>query len=961
MGSGIAAPWRRSIGRLGIQFREGEVRPAIVLFLMFFLLITFQYTTKSVRQSTFINSLGAEKLPWVYLFVAVSSYPFLRIYSRFADRMHRHSLIAATCALTAVSMTLFWWLYQYSWPWVAFVFYVWISITTVMMVSQFWSFSNHLFDARQAKRLFAFVGAGGLLGGVAGGQVAKLATNLVGTRNALVVAAGVLFIVVGLIWLTQRMHSVGDERTAGASGLARLDQAKGGFELLRQSKHLQGIASIMVLTVVVAQIVDLQFSWAVQESTTSLDQRTAFFGNFYSVMGIVAFLFQLVFTARIHRTLGVGAAMRILPVMMAIGTFALIGAAGSFPEMLLAAAVVLKVGENGVRYSLDQATRELLFLPIPSRARLKAKAFIDVFVQRAAKGLAALLLLPVTFELLTPPQAGWISLALIVLWIGATIVMRRQYVESFRAGLKRKAVADDQVDLSDATTLALVMQSLGSVEPRQVLHALRLLQKQGRERLVPPLLLYHDNAGVRRATLRILADADRRDALPLVERALSDPDAGVRVDAVATLARLQRRDVSALMEPYLDAGDPGLVAAAVVSLSNCDAEVLRARALDSLRQLMLMEDPEARAEAAKALGYLQDPSSTSALIELLRDDDPEVVRHAVDAVRRRVLRQGPEPVLAPSLISLLDNRRLKHEARRALVAFGEPVIPALSHFMNSSDERPWVRRALPRTIALINGPAAVRALARSLDTSDRFLLRKVIESLDEIVAASGDARPHGREIADAVSAESQKYFRALAALQALGAVEKARSMGPLLSWDSEEYQPTLLEKLLAERMADCIRNVFGLLALLHDRVQILDAHRSIISGNAALHMNAIEFLDNVLNGPEKRAIMAAIDEQSVDERVQRARKLFGFAVLNRLDVLAELIDQCDGNDGEASAWGAAALYEVYSSRTARLYPNVARIRNAVGADQLVRETAEWVSRRIDGAAGIQNRGKVTGA
>ena len=67
MATGIAAPWRRTIGRLGIQFREGEARPAILLFLMFFLLITFQYTTKSVRQSTFINSLGAEKLPWVYL------------------------------------------------------------------------------------------------------------------------------------------------------------------------------------------------------------------------------------------------------------------------------------------------------------------------------------------------------------------------------------------------------------------------------------------------------------------------------------------------------------------------------------------------------------------------------------------------------------------------------------------------------------------------------------------------------------------------------------------------------------------------------------------------------------------------------------------------------------------------------------------------------------------------------
>jgi ATP:ADP antiporter, AAA family len=953
MASGIAAPWRRFVGRMGVQFREGEARPAIFLFLIFFLLITFQYTTKSVRQSTFINSLGAEKLPYVYLFVALSSYPFLRIYSRFADRMRRHTLIAATCALTGASMAVFWWLYQYPWAWVAFLFYVWISITTVMLVSQFWSFSNHLFDARQAKRLFAFVGAGGLLGGVVGGQVAKFATTLVGTRHALAVAAVLVFMVVGLIWVTHRRYAGSEERTSGAAGLARLDQAKGGFELLRQSKHLRAIAAIMVLTVVVAQVVDLQFSWAVQESTTTLDQRTAFFGNFYSIIGIVAFLFQLVFTARIHRTLGVGVAMRILPVLMGIGTIAIIGAAGAGPELLLGAAMLLKMGENGVRYSLDQATRELLYLPIPAKARLKAKAFIDVFVQRAAKGLAALLLLPVTFEILTPPQAGWISLGLIVVWLATTVVMRRQYVESFRAGLKHKALTHGQVDLSDATTLELVMQSLGSTEPRQVLHALRLLQKQNREKLVPPLLLYHEHAAVRRATLRILADADRQDALPLVERCLSDVDAGVRVDAVSALAQLRRRDVAALMTPHLESHDPGIVAAAVVALSASHDEQLRERARASLRELMLMGEPEARSEAAKALGYLRDPMATSALIELLADQDTRVVREAVDAVRRRVLRQGPEPVLAPALISLLDNRRLKHEARRALIAFGDPVIPALTHFMNSPDERPWVRRALPKTIALIYGPAATAALTRSLSTSDRFLLRKLIESLGEIAEAGGDISPHAREIVGCVSAEAEQYFRALSALQALGSVEKAHGVGPLLSWDDDEHQPTLLERLLAERMTESVGNIFGLLALLHDRMHILDAHRSVISGNAGMHTNAIEYLDNVLPAAEKRVVMPVIDEQSVGERLQLGQKMFGIAAATRLDVLAGLVEQCAVADADASSWGAAALYEVYSTRAARLYPDVAKVRSAASADSLVRETAEWVSLRIAAAAGAQ--------
>ena len=942
---------RRAFSRFGVHLQQGEAGPAILLFLTFFLIITFQYTTKSVRQSTFINSLGAERLPYVYLFVALSSYPFLRIYSRFADRMRRDTLIVATCIFTAATMVGFWWLLEYSWQWVPFAFYVWISITTVMLVSQFWSFSSHVFDPRQARRLFAFIGAGGLLGGVIGGQVAKFATRLVGTRYALLVAALLLFFLAVAIWLTRRMHAVDDTRVAGSTGLARLDEARGGFELLRQSPHLKGIAAIMLLTVVVAQVVDLQFNWAVQQSTTSLDQRTAFFGNFYSIIGIMAFAFQLIFTARIHRRLGVGFAMRVLPVSMGVGTIAIIAAAAAAPELILAAALILKTGENGVRYSLDQATRELLFLPIPSRSRVKAKAFIDVFVQRAAKGVAALLLLPVALGFMTAPQAGWISLALIVVWLAFTVATRRHYIDSFQAGLKRRSVVTGAVDLSDSTALELVVQALGSTDPHQVIHALRLLQKNNRAKLVPPLLLYHDSAPVRRAALRLLATAERLDALPLVERCLSDTDSGVRAEAVAAIAALRKTDASSLMAPYLDSTEPSLVSAAVVAIYNHGDDGMKRRADHALEQLLADDDAAARIEAAKALGAVSMPGETHALTSLLADRDPGVVRAAIVSVRRRVMAKGTSPIYIAPLISLLDNRRLKHDARAALVAFGEPVIPALLHFMNSADERMWVRRAIPKTIAMIGGSAATAALASSLrSASDPFLRRKLIEGLGTATSEVGDLGPNERDIAAAVDTESARYFRALAALTALGSIAQARMAGPLVLWDEEKYAPTLLDRLLSERMSDAVDNLFGLLALLGDRRHLTDAHRSITSGQPGLVGNAVEYLDNTVAPALKRLVLPVVEDHPLEERLQAGRRLFSIEVRSRLDVLAELVEESFSQESDGSGWGAAALYEVYASRTARLYPAVDRVRGSELADSLSRETAEWIAGRIDTAA-----------
>jgi AAA family ATP:ADP antiporter len=944
-GSGFSSLWR--------PFRPGEARPAIFLFISFLLIITFQYTTKPVRQSTFINVLGAERLPYVYLFIAVISYPFLRAYGRIADRTRRDTLIFATCAITAATMVGFWWLFQFTWPLVSFAFYVWISITVVVLVSQFWSFATHVFDPRQAKRLFAFVGAGGLLGGALGGQIARLATTYVATRYALLVAAALLVAVAVLVRVNRRLPRAADEsRAAGTNGLAALDQAGSGLGLLRQSRHLQWLAAITVLTVIVGQIVDLQFNWAVQRATTSLDQRTAFFGNFYTITGLVAFAFQMVFTSRILRTLGVGFSIRVLPVTVAAGTIGLIAAVTAAPELLLAAVLVLKAGENGVRYSLDQSARELLYVPIPARARLRAKAFIDVSVQRAAEAAAAVLLLPVTFGLMTPAQASSMSLALIGVWVAVTAAARKEYVDSFRAGLKKGQVVPQSLDLSDATALEVVLQSLGSGDARQVVHALHLLQRHD-PRLVPAMLVHHDAPAVRRATLRVLAAADRVDALPLVERCLADADAGVRSEAVSALAALSRTDVRSLMLPHLTADDPGLVSAAIVSLANGDDEELRTQAESALRSLIASNRAVARAEAAKAIGHLKSNGYGEALTLLLEDRDAQVVRESIAAVRRRVFRHGPNPMHAPALISLLDNRRLKHEARRALVAFGETVIPALVHFMNSSDERLWVRRALPKTIAMIGGRSAVVALTASLRVAtDSILIRKLIESLATVTESNADLAPHMRDIVSAVAARSAEYFRALAFLTSLGAMQSARLSGPLVVWDEERYQPSLLEQLLAESMASSLRNLFGLLALLDDRTHVRDAYRSIMSGDRALAAHAVEYLDNVLSSEVKAYVLPIIDELSLEDRLRTAQERFGIAVQSRLEVLSHFLNGCLRDRGEDASWGAAALYEVYTTRTTTLYPQIDDVRASDEADPLARETAEWVSRRLGASTGV---------
>ncbi|MEJ2084938.1 MAG: MFS transporter [Acidobacteriota bacterium] len=941
--------WRRVFKRVGIDVRQGEWRPALLLFLCFFLIVAFQYSTKSVRQSTYVRGLGAANLPWVYLAVALCSYPVLRLYSKLADRIRRHHLMAVTCGLIAASMVVFFWLFQFEWPWVPFALYVWISIAYVMNISQFWSFSSHVFDPRQAKRLFGFIGAGGLLGGVAGGQLAGFVSGLVETRTNFLVAATLLLLVAVLILATEHAYPVDASTVAGTSGDSAGAHSRGGFELIKSSKQLRYIAVLMTLSVVVAQVVDIPFNWTVEQSTQNLDDATRFFGNFYSVMNIAAFIFQLFFTSRIHRLAGVGPAMRFLPIVVALGSTAVLLAFYLVPRALLGAVLGLKMGENGTRYSLDQSTRELLFLPVPSKTRIKAKAYIDVFVQRGAKGIASLILLPVTpaIGLISPPVlATWMAFPLIVLWLFVARYAYNEYVRSFRSGLKQRSVDTEvPINMADISTLSLLVQALGSSDRRQVLQSLELLSSNRRSNLVPPLLLYHEDAVIRRRTLTILAEAGRVDALPLIERALSDDDPDVRAEAVEVLAALHGDDACELMLAKLSEKDPGVRAAALACLANqCEEEMLEA-ATSTLEDLLSDADGDVRCEGAKALGAIYEPRFQTRLINLLYDSDTDVVQEAIAAIRRRVARDGYNPLYVPTLVSLLQNRKVRHEAREALVAFGEPAIPALTHFMGDPDEPLWVRRALPMTIAKIGTLAAAKALTdRLVEGWDEFQRRKLIialTALPEQIRRSID----GVLLQEQIGVEATKYLQTLADLNALGLSSKGQMKGPLVDWDSETLDPSLVERLLGEKLETHLDNMFGLLAIQFPQRHVWAAHRSLVSGSRVLINNALEYLDNTLSGEIRQHVFSVIDDRPLADILQFAARHYGVQRAGREATMARMLQESNHPNTQENHLALATLYLVRTERLEGLYSVVKDLLNRA-ADPFVNETVTWVAERV---------------
>ncbi len=328
-------------------------------------------------------------------------------------------------------------------------------------------------------------------------------------------------------------------------------------------------------------------------------------------------------------------------------------------------------------------------------------------------------------------------------------------------------------------------------------------------------------------------------------------------------------------------------------------------------------------------------------MQLLYDGDPEVVRGAISAIRRRAAHDPFSPVYVPSLVALLASRRLKQEAREALVALGEPVVPTLVHFLKDPDEQPWVRRAIPKTLARIESDDGIEGLLEALPSEDdSFLRRKLIEALAGLPVERQGAVPRDR-VESEIHREARRYFDSLATLCSLGLPRRGGVVHGLVSWQDEE--PSLLERLLAERMEQCASSLFELLTLLYPARDIRAAEATLLQGPAALKGHSLEYLDNTLQGVVKRDTLLVVGDDPLAEKMRRAESLFGVRATSKVEALETLLSHT--GEGDRSKLVTGALYTVHAERVSELFPRSEQLAEE-SSDRFVRETATWVMVRI---------------
>src|SRR5262245_4933258 len=688
--------------RWSLQFFEGsfDIRRQelgrVLLMSTYLLLVIASYSiTKAVRDSLFVTQIGPAQLPYVYLLIAGAMGLLSIGYSRSINRIGLYRLIRTTSFIAISNLLLFWLVFRSNSAVWFYVLYVWGSLFGAVTASQFWLLATHVFNPREARRVFSWIGVGGILGGVFGGALTNRMAHWLGTESLLIVCSGMMAATVVLLRRVAHMNAgaelnatVANPETSKQDRSPHSEETAGQtlFQQVRSSRHLTMMVCLLTIAVIVEAFIDYEYKFVAKQSIASKDQLTAFFGSITFYIGIFSLLFQMLATNRILKRFGVGWAILLLPLGL-MGAFL---ALAMRPALWTAA--LLQLVDGGFSDSVHRAGMELLYLPVPPQTRNAVKGFIDMFVDRAGRAAGAVLLLLFTAVLaLSIPSLSIIASIFVAGWIAMAVVVKREYLHSFRQGLEKKAIEPESLDLGevDRATMRTLLLLLSSDDERQVLYALDLLSNT------------HPNRW--------------RDH---VNRLIQHPSSAVRAKTLAVLAGWN---------------DPAI--ARDEFIHHPDYETARIATAVALR-----------------LQWTNSARNRALLNNLLYDRSIAVVREAI--VTAGVIRYSEA---VPFLTEKLADNRFRREARHALLQFGDAIIPDFVQRLSNDAEDPVIRRRIPKALALSGKQSAALALIERLHRLDFHLDYSVLKALNRMRTTSPDVIINEDLVRAAINKERNEY------------------------------------------------------------------------------------------------------------------------------------------------------------------------------------------------------------
>jgi AAA family ATP:ADP antiporter len=313
-----------------VPVRPGETLPMLLATAYGFSILFAYYLLRPVRDEIGAADRGNLQLLWTAVFIVMLL--GVPLYSAAAARLRRGVFIPLANRFFAANLIAFYLalvlLPESARLWIDRVFYVWVSVFALFVVTVFWGLVVDLFRDEQGKRLFGFITVGSSLGGIVGSASTALLAPHVPVFLLL------LFAVLSLEAASQLARALDRRAEQTPATLKREPEARiggnawSGIGPVFRSPALRNIALWILLMTFASTILYFVQAHLVGEAITDRALRRAFLARLDLAVNSLTIITQALLTARILRCIGVGATLAVLPAVAALG-FITLGSAST--------------------------------------------------------------------------------------------------------------------------------------------------------------------------------------------------------------------------------------------------------------------------------------------------------------------------------------------------------------------------------------------------------------------------------------------------------------------------------------------------------------------------------------------------------------------------------------------------------------------------------------------------------
>ena len=474
------------------EVRAGEGPLTLLMAFNIFLLLTSYYLIKPVRDALILAEGGAEAKSYLAAAMAVLLFFLVGGYAKLVSRFERTRLVTVVTGIFIACLIAFWAMGRAGLPYLGYAFFIWVGIFSVMVIAQFWSYANDVYNNESGKRLFPLVAFGGSVGAAAGAWFADRLLDYFSVMEMLLWAAALLLACIALtnvisrkVWGKAVMEARQRELSAKAQtrreSPSKAEKESLGFDLLFRHKYIGFIALLVLVLnlvntnggyildtlvedlgitqaqeavdVAVATNAPLAFENQELGDPTSTEnqeeyQRSvigSFYANFFFWVNLLGMALQLFVVGRLIKYGGIKAGLLWLPII-ALGTYALI-----FFLPAIRYARIGKTFENASDYSVNKTTLQMLFLPTSHDIKYKAKQVVDSFFQRIGDVFSAgIVFLGTAVFTFGPTGFAALNLAFIAVWFVLVLLIVREH-RAIEAG-KRPEIRGEREEAKAAAS-----------------------------------------------------------------------------------------------------------------------------------------------------------------------------------------------------------------------------------------------------------------------------------------------------------------------------------------------------------------------------------------------------------------------------------------------------------------------------------------------------------------------------